>query len=101
MKEASGLEQNTSQRGELGVIKKLASGLLGVSLKSENSKYKLNFLNLRSAESNAIFAEYADYIENPYIGEASILTYTERNIISIPFHAKHIFNQGKSCLLQT
>ena len=98
LKEASGLEQNTSQRGELGVIKKLASGLLGVSLKSQNSKYKLNFLNLRSAESNAIFAEYADYIENPYIGEASILTYTERNIISIPFHAKHIFNQGKSIL---
>ena len=71
----------------MGVIKKLASALFGVSLKTKNSKYKLNVLNLRSAESNAIFAEYADYLENPYIGQANILTYTDRNIVSIPFSA--------------
>ena len=55
-------------------------------------------MNLRSAESNAIFAEYADYLENPYIGQANILTYTDRNIISIPFSAKHILNEGKSII---
>ena len=97
-KETSGLENNTSQRGELGVIKKLASALLGISLKIKNSKYKLNLLNLRSAESNAIFAQYADYLENPYIGVANILTYTERNIISIPLSAKHILREGKSII---
>jgi TonB-dependent receptor len=97
-KETSGLENNTSQRGELGVIKKLASALFGVSLKTKNSKYKLNVLNLRSAESNAIFAEYADYLENPYLGQANILTYTDRNIVSIPFSAKHILNEGKSII---
>ena len=97
-KETSGLENNTSQRGELGIIKKLASALFGVSLKTKNSKYKLNVLNLRSAESNAIFSEYADYLENPYIGEANIVTYTDRNIVSIPFSAKHILNEGKSII---
>ena len=97
-KETSGIENNTSQRGELGVIKKLASALFGVSLKTKNSKYKLNVLNLRSAESNAIFAEYADYLENPYLGQANILTYTDRNIVSIPFSAKHILNEGKSII---
>jgi len=97
-KETSGLENNTSQRGELGIIKKLASALFGISLKTKNSKYKLNVLNLRSAESNAIFSEYADYLENPYIGEANIVTYTDRNIVSIPFSAKHILNEGKSII---
>ena len=97
-KETSGLENNTSQRGELGVIKKLASALFGVSLKTKRSKYKLNVLNLKSAESNAIFAQYADYLENPYIGVANILTYTDRTIVSIPFSAKHILNEGKSII---
>ena len=86
-KETSGLENNTSQRGKLGIIKKLASALFGVSLKTKKTKYKLNVLNLRSAESNAIFSEYADYLENPYIGEANIVTYTDRNIVSIPFRS--------------
>ena len=97
-KETSGLENNTSQRGELGIIKKLASALFGVSLKTKNSKYKLNVLNLRSAESNAIFSEYADYLENPYIGEANIVTYTDRNIVCIPFSAKYILYEGKSII---
>jgi TonB-dependent receptor len=97
-KETSGLENNTSQKGELGVIKKLASALFGVSLKTKKSKYKLNVLNLKSAESNAIFAQYADYLENPYIGVANILTYTDRTIVSIPFSAKHILNEGKSII---
>ena len=34
-KETSGIENNTSQRGELGVIKKLASALFGVSKKQK------------------------------------------------------------------
>ena len=76
----------------------MASGLLGVSLKTEKSKYKLNLLNLRSAESSAVNAVYADYLENPYVGIANILTYTERNIVSIPFSAKHVLNEGKSVI---
>ena len=70
---------------------KLASGLLGVSLKTENSKYKLNLLNLRSAESSAVNAVYADYLRNPYVGIANILTYTR---------AKHHFNslQCQACV---
>lgn len=97
-KEPSGITQETSQNGELGKITKLASGLVGVALKTENSKYKLNLLNLRSAESSAVDAVYQDYLENPYIGIANILTYTERNIVAIPFHAKHILNEGKSVI---
>lgn len=95
---SSGITIETSQNGELGKITKLASGLAGISLKTDKSKYKLNLLNLRSAESNAINAVFQDYLENPYIGIANVLTYTERNIISIPFSAKHILNEGKSTI---
>lgn len=97
-KEPSGITRETSQDGELGKITKLASGLVGVSFKTEQSKYKLNLLNLRSGESSAINAVFADYLENPYVGIANILTYTERNILSIPFSAKHILNDGKSVI---
>ena len=68
------------------------------SLKTENAKYKVNLLNLRSAESTAINAVYQDYLENPYIGIGNVLTYTERNIVSIPFSAKHVLNDGKSII---
>jgi len=95
---SSGITQETSQNGELGKITKLASGLIGVSLKTENAKYKVNLLNLRSAESTAINAVYQDYLENPYIGIGNVLTYTERNIVSIPFSAKHVLNDGKSII---
>lgn len=97
-KEPSGITQETSQDGEFGKITKLASGLIGVSFKTEQSKYKLNLLNLRSGESSAINAVFADYLENPYVGVANVLAYTERNMISIPFSAKHILNEGKSVI---
>lgn len=96
--QGTGFTAETTQEGEEGRITKLASGLLGVSLKTEQSKYKLNFLNLRSVESNAVNAIYRDFLENPYVGVANILTHTERNIISIPFNAKHILNEGNSII---
>jgi outer membrane receptor protein involved in Fe transport len=92
VKRASGLEQFQSQRGELGTINSIASGLVGISFKTTKSKISANLLAIKNGESNAIDAVYQDYIENPYIGDASILTYTDRQIISIPLSGKHNFN---------
>ena len=92
------LEPYSEQVGELGQVKNLGSALLGISLKTTNSKYKLNLLAIKSGESGAIKGNYKEFIENPYNGDASILTYTDRNILSLPFSSQHIFNGGNSSL---
>jgi outer membrane receptor protein involved in Fe transport len=94
VKRARGLEQFQSQRGELGTINSIASGLVGVSFKTAKSKINANILAIKNGESNAIDAVYQDYIENPYTGDASILTYTDRQIISIPVSGKHNLNDN-------
>jgi len=95
VKFASGLQENTAQNGELGTINAIASGLFGLSYKTLSSKYKLNLLTIKNGESNAISAIYEDFIENPYLGEASIMTHTDRTIISVPLSGKHSFNANK------
>ena len=92
------LEPYSEQKGEYGQIKNLASALLGLSLKTKLSKYRLNFLAIKSGESSAIKAMYKEFIENPYNGDASLLTYTERNILTLPFSSQHIFNEGEVSL---
>ena len=80
------LEPYGEQRGELGTVQNLASSLLGVSYKTRNSKYKLNLLALNSGESTAIKGVYKEFIENPYVGQADILTYT--GCIVIKYYVK-------------
>ena len=92
------LEPYSEQVGEFGQVKNFGSALLGISLKTTNSKYKLNLLAIKSGESGAIKGNYKEFIENPYNGDASILTYTDRNILSLPFSSQHIFNGGNSSL---
>ena len=92
------LEPYSEQVGEFGQVKNLGSALLGISLKTTNSKYKLNLLAIKSGESGAIKGNYKEFIENPYNCDASILTYTDRNILSLPFSSQHIFNGGNSSL---
>mgnify|MGYP001195013829 CR=1 FL=1 len=86
------------QQGELGQVKNLASGLLGLSYKTSRSKYKLNVLAIKASESVGIKAIYEDFIENPYIGPADILTYTDRSIVAFPFSSLHTFSDGKKSL---
>ena len=83
------LEPFFSQQGKAGTENVLMSGLAGISYKTQRSKYKLNALYLQNGESNAIQADYEDFIENPYLGTGELLTYTERNITSIPLSGKH------------
>ena len=85
------LEPYSEQVGEFGQVKNLGSALLGISLKTTNSKYKLNLLAIKSGESGAIKGNYKEFIENPYNGDASILTYTDRNILSLPFSHPSIY----------
>ena len=88
-KEPSGVEQFNSQEGELGTIQAIASGLFGLSVKTENSKHKAMALYIQSGESNAIDGVLQDFIENPYYGIANIMTHTERNILTFPISGSY------------
>jgi len=92
------LQPYFSQQGRAGTENILLSGLAGVSFKTKRSKYKLNVLYLQNGESNAIKADYEDFIENPYLGTGELLTYTERNITSIPLTGKHSNLNGDAIL---
>lgn len=73
-----------SQDGELGTIQAIASGLLGLSWKTQNTKHKALILAIRSGESAAFDGGIIDYIENPYTGITNSMTHTEREILSFP-----------------
>ena len=73
------------QEGELGSIQSIASGLLGVSIKTGSFKHNATILAIRSGESNGFDGIIEDYIENPYSGVTNTMTHTEREILTVPF----------------
>ena len=88
-KEPFGLELYNSQEGELGSIQAIANGLFGLSFKTAKTKHRALVLVIQSGESNAIDGVLQDYLENPYVGLANIMTHTERTIMSFPVSGEY------------
>lgn len=88
-KEPEGLRLFQSQNGELGSIQAISSGLFGLAVKTPNTKHKATILAIRSGESNALDGIFEDYLENPYVGDANIMTHTERNILTLPISGSY------------
>ena len=95
LKETVGLEQNTTQEGELGQVQALSSVLLGISFKTKSTKHKVTFINLKSGESSALDVRLAEYLENTYSGIGNLMNHTERNITSIPISGLYNFANNK------
>ena len=90
-----GLAQNTIQQGRVGQIQALSSALLGLSFKTNKTKHKINFVNIQSGESGALDVRFSELLENFYEGEGQLLTYTERNITSIPMSGRYNIGDNK------
>ncbi|KRP27611.1 MAG: hypothetical protein ABS28_04840 [Cryomorphaceae bacterium BACL22 MAG-120619-bin32] len=84
-----GVQNELEQNGVLGTINTYLSTLLGVTYKDNKNKIAVNFIDLQNGESNALNLERQTFIENPYWGEGSIMTFTQRNLRSIPVTGKH------------
>ncbi len=93
-KTPEGIEKDQEQFNVIGKINTYVSSLFGLSFKNNNTKIVFNFLNLQNGESNASNLSRQEFVENPYHGEGSILTYTERNLQSIPVYGKHTSSDG-------
>lgn len=77
------------QNSTLGTKNTYLSTLLGITYKDNKNKIAINFIDLQNGESNASNLKRQTFIENPYWGEGSVITYTQRNLRSIPIYGKH------------
>ncbi|GMQ25766.1 TonB-dependent receptor [Algoriphagus sp. oki45] len=87
------LEALERQRGDYGVNSVLLGGIAGIALKTQSSKFKLNFLHLQNGESKAGQFSFlntnlgANFEANQYN-----LEYSERGLSSILLSGTHFLN---------
>lgn len=84
------------QKGDFGVNNILLSGLGGLALKREKSKYRLNVLHLQNGESKAGLFNYigADQGSN-FVAEQHNLEYSQRSITNVYLNGTHYNSDGK------
>lgn len=84
-----GTELELAQNSILGQKNTFVSTLLGVTYKDNKNKISLNFIDLQNGESTASNIKRQAFVENPHWGEGSVITYTQRNLRSIPISGRH------------
>ncbi|MBN7802178.1 TonB-dependent receptor [Algoriphagus aestuariicola] len=87
------LEPLERQRGDYGVNNVLLGGMAGIALKTNASKYKLNFLHLQNGESKAgIFDFVNTNLGANFEAKQYNLEYSQRALTSILLSGTHFFN---------
>jgi len=88
------LEPNRTQSGNIGSNNIILSGLLGLSYKTEFSKYKINLLHIQNGESRSgdfrqetRFSDFIDFNKDN-------LEYTERSITNLLLSGVHSSKDG-------
>ncbi|MDT0606662.1 TonB-dependent receptor [Croceitalea rosinachiae] len=82
-----------TQVGDLGTNNVLLTGLAGIALKSEKSKYKLNILHIQNGESNASILNQSNSFINSNSNIRDVLTYVERSITNVLLNGVHTFDE--------
>ncbi len=86
------MEALERQVGNYGVNSVLLGGLAGIALKTQNSKYKLNFIHLQNGESKAgIFDFVNTNLGANFEAKQYNLEYSERGLSSVLFSGTHFF----------
>ncbi len=90
------LEVREFQVGDFGISSVLISGLAGIALKTQKSKYRLNLLHLQNGESKAGIFDYEGSEKGSnFTGLQHNLEYNQRSLTNILIDGKHIFNNSK------
>jgi hypothetical protein len=74
------LEPDRLQSGDIGINTVLLSGLAGLSLKTEKSKYKFNVLHIQNGESRNGFFNVASLLFDEVRGVRDNIEYTQSSI---------------------
>jgi hypothetical protein len=90
------LEVREFQKGDFGVKSVLLSGLAGFSVKTKNSKYRINLIHLQNGESKAGIFDYtgSDQGSN-FSGFQHNLEYSERALTNLLIDGRTTFNTSK------
>lgn len=78
-----------TQFGNLGSNNVLLSGLLGMTYKTERSKYSLNLLSITNGQSSAAVFDQETRISNVINTQKNNLEYTQRNVTNLLLSGKH------------
>ncbi|MEL7145338.1 MAG: TonB-dependent receptor, partial [Bacteroidota bacterium] len=87
-----------TQRGALGRNNVLLGGMAGLAYKTQNAKYKFNYMRLQNGESSAGQFNLSDDDEaigkSGFIGSSDNLEYVERSISNAFVNGEHHLNDG-------
>ena len=89
---------NRTQVGEISTQNVLLSGLLGLSLKGELSKYKLNVLHLQNGVSTAAKFRESNFIYGSNTLVKDVMDYNQKSVTNILLTGKHYFQEGSFTL---
>lgn len=89
------LEPLEMQKGDYGVNNVLLGGLAGIALKTDHSKYRLNFLHLQNGESKAgEFSFVNSNLGANFEAKQHNLEYSERSLSNLLFAGSHFLRSG-------
>ena len=94
------LNSTLSSEGSEGINNVILNGLAGISLKTQQSKYRFNVLHIQNGESTA--GVYNQEISEDGTGGAqapiykNALTYTERSVTNFLLHGNHRLGNNKN-----
>jgi len=89
------LVTDRDQSGDLGINSSFVSGLIGGSIKTQNSKYSLNFMRLQNGESRAGQFDRQVFITSNNTSRRDALDWSERSITNALLNGTHYFNGTK------
>ncbi|NCA85800.1 MAG: TonB-dependent receptor [Clostridia bacterium] len=88
------MESRELQVGDYGLSNVLISGMAGLALKTNKSKYRLSLLHLQNGESKAGIFDYQKSNQGTeFNGFQHNLEYSQRSLTNIMFGGKHFINK--------
>lgn len=89
------METREFQVGDYGQQTVLVSGMAGIALKTEKSKFRLNLLHLQNGESKAGIFDYSKSNQGTeFKGYQHNLEYSQRSLTNLFLNGKHIVGNG-------
>lgn len=73
----------------------LTSGILGLSLKGEKSKYRFQGLHLQNGQSNAALYQSESLLFNVNEQKKDVVEYNQRSVTNFLLSGEHFFSDGK------
>ncbi|WP_424962921.1 TonB-dependent receptor domain-containing protein [Ekhidna sp.] len=89
------LVQISNQEGEYGVNNTLLGGLVGLGLKRNNSKYRINFLKIQNGESKTgsfDFEIFPNTIASDFVGVQNNLEFSQKSLTNLFVSGEYFLN---------